>query len=215
MIDELYNSGTQRFLSIGSVSEYGNRVGLLEETNAIGPIENNYVRGKVTVANYGLEAAQRLGRIFIHVRLFVAYGAGQTHNSLINQLFACSLTDKDMEMTHCDQYRDFIYITDAVEGIKKLICVDESGIVNLGSGKITQLKEFVQLFWEELGVESSRLLFGAHERPKYEQSQPKAYPDIRTLKRLTNWSPEISVEQGIKNTVEQFRLMASNLTNIK
>jgi nucleoside-diphosphate-sugar epimerase len=85
-IDELYAAGTQKFISVGSVSEYAGRVGILKEAELVTEIENNYVRGKVTVADYGLKTAEELNRIFIHIRLFNTYGAGQKHNSLINQI---------------------------------------------------------------------------------------------------------------------------------
>ena len=48
----------------------------------------------------------------------------------------------------------------------------KSGIVNLGSGNYIQLKDFVNLFWKELGADPSCLSFGAHEIPSFEQNQP-------------------------------------------
>ena len=48
---------------------------------------NNYVKGKIALAKYGLEEERRKNKIFIHSRLFYTYGAGQQHNSLINQIF--------------------------------------------------------------------------------------------------------------------------------
>jgi len=205
-IDELYAAGTQKFISVGSVSEYAGRVGILKEDEPVAEIENNYVRGKVIVADYGLKTAKELNRIFIHIRLFYTYGAGQTHNSLINQLSACSHTDNMMSLSPCEHYRDYIHISDVVEGMKKIICVNQSGIVNLGSGQVIQLKEFVKLFWKELGVTSDRLKFGAHEQPTFEQSQPKSFADMSKFKKLTNWSPAISIEEGIRMTVHKMKL---------
>jgi nucleoside-diphosphate-sugar epimerase len=146
----------------------------------------------------------------LHVRLFSTYGAGQSHNSLIKQLFECSLTNNDMSLSPCTQYRDYIYIADATEGFIRLISVNESGIINLAGGKAIQLKEFVKLFWYELGAKPERLIFGGHEQPSFEQSQPKAYSDQNKIKRLTGWVPNTSIKDGIKLTIEQMKIEATS-----
>jgi nucleoside-diphosphate-sugar epimerase len=206
LIDELYAAGTKKFISIGSVSEYAGRIGILKEDEFVAETANNYARGKVIVADYGLKTAEELNRIFIHIRLVYTYGAGQRHNSLINQLFACSYTDEIMNLSPCEHYRDYIHILDAVEGMKKIICVNQSGIVNLGSGQVIQLKEFVELFWKELGAAPNQLKFGAHDQPTHEQSQPKSFVDVSKLKKLTKWSPTTSIEEGIQLTVQKMKL---------
>ena len=190
---------------VGTVSEYGGKEWLLRECYKDGEPENNYVSGKLAVGKYGLKAATQLNRIFIHIRLFNTYGSGQSNNSLINQLFACSLTNEQMKLSPCSQFRDYIHVTEAIEGIKRLSSVTESGIVNLGTGSFIQLKEFVKLFWKELGSDPSRLIFGAHEIPSYEQNQPKQFSDQSKIERLTGWSPKLSIEEGVKLTVNQWK----------
>jgi UDP-glucose 4-epimerase len=205
LVNELYDLGVDRFISIGSSSEYGDRVGLLtEDCWPLGTV-NNYIKGKTALAKYGLEVAERMARKFIHVRLFYTYGAGQKHNSLINQLFQSYLDQKPIGLSPCDQFRDYIYVSDAAEGILRICNADYSGIINLGSGRVIQLREFVKLIWSELGGAPGLLEFGSHDRPVNEQSQPVAYADLTTLKDLTNWSPSFSIEQGVKETVAELR----------
>jgi len=208
LIDEMYHCGVQRFLLVGSSSEYGDRTGALQENYSPTGEVNNYVKGKLALAKYGLEAAEKLNRIFIHIRLFYTYGAGQKHNSLINQLFQSYLQGDRMNLSPCEHYRDYIHVSEAAEGINRIASVDQSGIVNLGSGRVIQLKEFVQFFWKELGADPDRLIFGSHDVPLSEQSQPHSYADLSTLQSRTNWSPFLSIEDGIKKTVEQLRLSA-------
>jgi nucleoside-diphosphate-sugar epimerase len=62
------------------------------------------------------------------------------------------------------------------------------------------------LFWKELGANSNRLLFGGHEQPSYEQSQPKAFSDQTKIMSLTGWAPTTSISEGIKLTVEQLKI---------
>ena len=205
LIDELYAFGTKRIMLVGTVSEYGGKEGILRECDKDGEPENNYVSGKIAVGKYGLKVATQLDRIYIHIRLFNTYGSGQSNNSLINQLLANSLKNGPMKLSPCTQYRDYIHVSEAIEGINRLSSVTESGIVNLGSGNYIQLKDFVNLFWKELGADPSRLSFGAHEIPSFEQNQPKQFSDQSKIESLIGWSPKLSIEEGIKLTVEQWK----------
>ena len=203
LVDEFFDLGVDRFVLIGSSSEYGERVGALTENlGPEGPV-NNYVKGKTALAQYGLDAAERHKKKFIHVRLFYTYGAGQKHNSLINQLFQSYLEQKAINLSPCEQYRDYIHVSEAAEGINQICSVNRSAVINLGGGNVIQLKEFIKLFWAKLGGAPELLIFGAHEKPALEQSQPHAYADLKKLNSLTNWSPSVSVEEGIKMTVVQ------------
>ncbi|MDC1023093.1 NAD(P)-dependent oxidoreductase, partial [Alphaproteobacteria bacterium] len=206
LIDEFYNVGTKRIILIGSSSEYGDRQGSLKESYLPSGEINNYVKGKIALSKYGLERIKKTNQIFIHIRLFYTYGAGQKHNSLINQLFQKSITGGEMSLSPCEHYRDYIHVTDAAMGISRIVEENKSGIINLGSGKVILLKDFVKLFWKELSANSEKLIFGSHDVPKLEQSQPKSFADLTILKNRTNWTPPCTIEDGIKKTVEKLRL---------
>jgi nucleoside-diphosphate-sugar epimerase len=205
LIDSMYDLGLRTFLFIGSSSEYGDRQGpLTEDMPPTGPL-NNYVQGKLAVAAHGLAEAVRRDRVFVHVRLYYTYGPGQTHNSLINQLFASACAGTPIGLSPCEQFRDYIHVTDAAEGIARLAGTGETGIVNLGSGGVVQLKAFVQRFWRELGADPSLLAFGAHAKPGHEPTQPHCFADLTKLGRLTSWRPTVSLDDGIRRTVAELR----------
>ncbi|OUU51920.1 MAG: hypothetical protein CBC25_04350 [Pelagibacteraceae bacterium TMED65] len=204
LIDTLYEYGVEKIIHIGSSSEYGDRVGCLKEENIepTGKV-NNYIKGKLALAKYGLRKAEHYGKIFNHIRLSYTYGAGQTHNSLINQLYMSALSKKKMRLSPCLQFRDYIYVEDAADGIIKTTELKKSGIVNLGSGKAIQLKDFVKIFWKRLGCLEKDLHFGFFEQPGDEQSQPIAFLDLSVLRLNTSWEPKFKIEDGIKMTIEQ------------
>ena len=203
LIDELYASGVKKILLIGSSSEYGDRVGSLKESYLPSGDINNYVKGKIALSNYGIESAEKIGRYFMHIRLFYTYGAGQTHNSLINQLFKASLSGDDISLSPCEHFRDYIHVSDAAEGISELATIDYTGIINLGSGNVIKLKEFVKLFWKASKADPSLLKFGKHDLSSLEQSQPHSFANISKLISLSNWSPSINIQDGIDKTVAQ------------
>ena len=202
LIRELYSCGLEKFIFLGSSSEYGDRKGCPSENmNPTGKL-TNYVTGKIEVSSCGFEIAKQLNKIFIHIRLTHAFGAGQHQNSLINQLYKSYLEKSTMNLSPCEYYRDYIYISDVIQGIKLISNINESAIVNLGSGRVIQLKDFVSLFWKLLGGRPEHLNFGAHPKPEHEPEQPYSYANLDVLKRPTNWTPSLSLEEGIKETVD-------------
>jgi nucleoside-diphosphate-sugar epimerase len=202
LIDKLYQQGLKKFVLIGSSSEYGDREGILSEELSPQGNLNNYIRGKRELSQYGLASAEKHNRIFIHVRLFYTFGAGQKHNSLINQLYKSHLERKPIELSPCEHYRDYIHISDCAEGITRISNVSQSEIINLGSGKVIKLKKFIIYFWKQLGSDPTMLHFDAHCKPDHEPTQPYCYADLKKLKALTNWSPQLSIYDGIKQTVK-------------
>lgn len=205
LIKVLYDCGLKKFILLGSASEYGDREGALSENMEPEGMLTNYAKGKIEVSSYGFELAKRLNKIFIHIRLFYALGAGQHQKSLINQLYRSYLGKFTMNLSPCENYRDYVYISDVVKGIQLISVINESAIVNLGGGRAIQIKNFVKLFWKRLGGEPERLNFGAHSRPGNEPGQPYCFSDQTNLKKLTNWTPSVSIEEGIIKTVDALR----------
>jgi nucleoside-diphosphate-sugar epimerase len=202
LIEEMYLAGVQKIIFFGTSSVYGELSGLLKEDMFLSKKLNNYIEGKRKVGNFGLEIADKLNRDFINIRLFYTYGAGQKENSLINQVYRCSLGNENMNLSPCEHFRDYIHVYDVVKAIEKFFLIEGAHTVNLGSGIVIKLKTFVEKLWTCLGGDSKRLVFGAHEQPATEQSQPKAIADLTKLKKLINWTPEISIEEGIRITVD-------------
>ncbi len=202
LIKSLFNAGLDKFIFLGSMNEYGDRVGpLYEEMGSKGWI-TNYAKGKVQVANFGFEKAKEMNRKFIHIRLFYTYGAVRREGTLIQDLYHGYKKNTDVSLGHCEHYRDYVYVSDVVKGIRLLCDVEESTTVNLGSGKAIQLKEFVKLFWKILGGKPEKLHFG--EKPvKKEQPQTNCFANLDKLQRLTGWKPSISLKEGIRFTIRE------------
>jgi nucleoside-diphosphate-sugar epimerase len=205
LLDELYENGLHKAILIGSSSEYGSREGCLSETDPpVGQL-TNYAQAKLEACRYGLDAASKYNKIFIHVRLFHILGVGDRQDSLINQLYKSYCDSTALGLTACEQFRDYIYLSDAVDGIIRISEIDSSEIINLGSGRKIQLKELIKLFWDKLGAPTELLRFGAHERPSHEPVQPPCYASLDKLRRMTNWQPTLSIEEGILKTISELK----------
>ena len=202
LIDSFYSAGIEKFIFIGSMNEYGARLGSLSEDMKPKGRLTNYAKGKIQVADYGYNRSKFYNKIFIHIRPFYVFGPGQRKGSLINELFDANLNKRHAKLGPCDHYRDYIYVSDVTEGIVRLSKIEETNTINLGSGSFIQVKDYVILFWKYLGGDLDKLKFGSRKMSKDEPEQPKSYANLSKLKELTNWHPSYSIEYGIKTTIE-------------
>jgi dTDP-glucose 4,6-dehydratase len=98
------------------------------------------------------------------------------------------------------QTRSFCYVDDLVDGIVRLLHSDFHDPVNIGNPEE----------WTVLGMaETIRDLIGSTTPIVYEAlpvDDPKVrQPDITTARRELLWEPKTTIEQGLKNTLEDFR----------
>jgi nucleoside-diphosphate-sugar epimerase len=201
IISTLFKLGLKKFIFVGSMNEYGGRIGMLSEDMEPQGRLTNYAKGKIEVAKFGMENAKIYGSSFIHVRTFYVFGAGQRQSSLINELYQAYCKNININLSPCEHFRDYIHVDDVAEGLRRICGIEESTTVNLGSGVAVKVKDFVLLFWKLLGGDSKRLNFGARSLRENEPEQPKSYADLIRLKSLTNWSPRLSLKEGIKLTI--------------
>jgi len=211
LIETLFKLGLKKFIITGSISQYGGHTGVLSEDMEPGERLTNYAKAKSEVEKLGLQAAQTYGKTFICVRIPWAFGAGQRQGSLINDLYQSYLKGTDVSLSPCEHYRDYIHMIDVVEGLRRICAVDESTVINLGSGRFVQVKDFVIDFWKKLGGDRDRLKFGMRPLPSNEPDQPKSCFDLTRLTRLTQWQPALSLEEGIIKTIEDLKLQTEDI----
>ena len=214
LINELYKAGLDKFICLGSMNEYGNRLGPLnEEMGPKGQI-TNYARGKIEVASFGFEKAKEMNKKFIHIRLFYTIGRMQEEGSLIRDLYFGFKKNTLISLGPCEHYRDYVSIADVVKGIRLLCDVDKSTTVNLGGGKAIKLKDFVSIFWRILGGKPEMLHLGEKPMGK-EQPQPNCFASLDKLQKLTGgWKPSDSIEDGIRLTIKELDKIYSKTSSI-
>ena len=106
-------------------------------------------------------------------------------------------------MGPCDQFRDYVHVQDVVKGILLSSKLTGSTTLNLGSGRYVQVNEFVSMFWDYLGGDRNKLKFGSRSIRLGEPDQPKSFADLTHLKQITGWVPELSLQDGVRLTIEK------------
>lgn len=98
------------------------------------------------------------------------------------------------------QTRSFCHIADLVEGLVRLGSSDEHEPVNLGNPVELTILEFADRI-RRLMESNLEIVF----RPLPEDDPRKRRPDISKAKRTLGWEPKVSLEDGLRETVEYFR----------
>jgi dTDP-glucose 4,6-dehydratase len=100
--------------------------------------------------------------------------------------------------------RSFCYVSDLVEGLIGLLQSDEVEPVNLGNPTEMTILEFAKTVQRLTGGKSG-IVFVA---PKDERTQDDPHirqPDITRARQLLGWQPKVSLEDGLRRTIDYFR----------
>ncbi|OSO94286.1 NAD-dependent dehydratase [Cylindrospermopsis raciborskii CENA303] len=97
------------------------------------------------------------------------------------------------------QTRSFCYVSDLVEGLIKLMNGDYTGPINLGNPEEYTILELAQTIQNMINPEV-QIKF----TPLPADDPRRRRPDITKAKTWLNWEPKISLQTGLKLTVEDF-----------
>jgi UDP-glucose 4-epimerase len=189
----------QQVVHAGSALEYGAIGGNLAEDSVPNPT-TLYGRSKLAGTRALVEAGQRFGLRGLTARLFTVYGPGEHAGRLLPSLMETARTGKLLALTAGTQQRDFIYVEDVAEGLLRLGCLraKPGEVVNLATGRLTTVREFVAQGAALLGVRDDRLLFGAIPTRTEEMHHDSV--SLQRLRHLLDWMPPTTISDGIQRT---------------
>ncbi|MDG1393685.1 MAG: SDR family oxidoreductase [Flavobacteriaceae bacterium] len=98
------------------------------------------------------------------------------------------------------QTRSFCYVDDLIEGIYRLLFSDFSNPVNLGNPAEISIQDFA-LEILKLTNSNQKICF----KPLPKDDPLKRQPDINLAKKVLNWQPKTSREEGMKMTFAFFQ----------
>lgn len=147
-------------------------------------------------------------RIF-NFKLENMYGEMDDFSKIIPFIIKEFLTvSKEINLTKGEQKRDFIYISDVLAAINKLIAKSwnfDKGFheYEIGSGKAVSIKDTVLLIREMTGNNDTHLNFGA--LPYRENEVMKLEANIKKSADDLGWSPETPFKDGLCKTIAWYK----------
>jgi len=160
-------AGVQRVVVAGSFAEYGRSADLYDLITPDAPLlpTSSYAASKAANFTTSHAAAIELGLELCYLRVFSAYGIGQSEVNFWPALRVAALAGRDFPMTRGEQVRDFVPIEDvAREFLYAATRTDiNAGIPrvwNVGSGIPVSIREFA-LYWWNTWQAKGKLQIGA------------------------------------------------------
>lgn len=200
----LQKSSLNRFIHIGSCSEYGapeKTAQSIDEDQRLHP-QSLYGAAKAAAYIYGNTLAKILDIPFVALRLFGVYGIGERPYRLIPYIINKLMKNEPVDLTGGEQVRDFLYIEDVIGAIitaavsKKIIFYQP---YNVCSGQGIKIREVGHMVAENMGKSEDLLLWG--ERP-YRIDEPMwLVGNNQRFIQATDWYPSINLKEGINRMV--------------
>ncbi|WP_249066837.1 NAD-dependent epimerase [Halalkalibaculum roseum] len=154
------------------------------------------------------------------LRFFTVYGPWGRPDMALFLFTEAMLNDEPIKVfNHGNMERDFTYIDDIVEGIKRLIPKpptpnpDWTGddpdpatsfapyrIFNIGNSSPVHLMDFIHEIENQLGMEAEKNMM-----PMQPGDVPKTWADVEDLFEYIDFRPQIKVKEGIRNFVEWYK----------
>ncbi len=103
------------------------------------------------------------------------------------------------------QTRSFCYITDLVEGIVRLLEVQESEPINLGNPQEISILDFAKKI-NELTGNPAGIVF----KPLPPDDPTRRCPDITKARELLGWEPKVGLDEGMAKTIAWFQQQLSH-----
>lgn len=156
------NRGLKLFIQFGSSEEYGEVPSPYVETMREEP-NSPYALVKQLTTNTAMMLHRNYGFPIAVVRPGNLFGPLQNKSKFIPYVIEQLKANLPLNVTPCEQKRDFIFVDDFIGGIEQILLHSNAAkgeIVNLGSGESISLKEIIEFCRAELGS-TSELNYGA------------------------------------------------------
>jgi dTDP-glucose 4,6-dehydratase len=137
------------------------------------------------------------------VRIFNTYGPRMRFDDgrAVPNFIMAALAGEPMPI-HGDgsQTRSLCYVDDLIAGIVALAMSDHSGPMNIGNPHEMTIEEVALAIAAGAGVEPD---LEYHPRPEDDPSVRR--PDISLAREVLGWEPKVSLEVGLRQTIDWFR----------
>lgn len=207
VLEKAYRAKVKKFLYCSSSEVYGTAEEVpMPESHPTFP-HTVYGAGKLVGEAYTRAYFKTYGLKTVVVRLFNTFGPRSHYEGdsgeIIPKAIVRALSDQPiLVFGDGKQTRDFTFVTDSARGLIEAASNPKmiAGTFNIGSN--------FEISINELSKKILKMVPGTRSKIKYVASRPgdvlRLYADPRNFRKLTDWKPEVSFEDGLRQTVQWF-----------
>lgn len=202
LLEACRRHGVRKFLLASTSSAYGGASAMpfREDADTSRPL-SPYAASKLAAETLAY-TYHRLHGLDVSVpRYFTVYGpAGRPDMSVFR--FIRLVAEGEPIVVYGDgrQERDFTYVDDIARGTVAALRPLGYEIVNLGSDRPVPLSQVIETIGQLLGREPTIVRRDAHPA-----DVPATWADIGKARNLLDWSPQVTLDEGLRRCVEWYR----------
>lgn len=139
----------------------------------------------------------------VTVRPFNTYGPRQSARAVIPTIISQALTRDTVRLGNLESRRDFTYVDDTVNGFMKAAEIDGLGgqVINLGTGEEVTIGALASMIIRLIGRPVSIVRDDQRLRPENSEVM-RLLSDNRLARQLIDWEPKVTLQTGLRNTIE-------------
>ncbi|MEW6075934.1 MAG: GDP-mannose 4,6-dehydratase [Candidatus Omnitrophota bacterium] len=190
------------FINSGTCEEYGDNPTPFTEDQCPNPV-SPYSASKAAATLFCGMIYKTKKVPIVTLRPFLTYGPQQVNNMLIPYVIQKALLSQDIEMTKGEQTREFNYVADIVDGyIRASVTPQALGeVINIGNATEYKIIDVVRMILKMLGnpvkPKAGALAYRPGETMHF-------YCDNTKARTILKWKPKVSLEEGLKKTIEWY-----------
>ena len=205
---ELAKKNNAKFLFASTSEIYGNEVNypINEFVNGILKTQNSrscYFESKRLSETICFDYARQFNLDIKVARIFNSYGFNMSLSDgrVIGNFLKQSFKSEPLTIYgDGKQTRSFCFISDLISGLEKLMNSSQIGPINLGNPEEIEIKSLA----EKICKKNNKEIKFSYQNELIDEPKRRK-PCIKLAKKLLNWEPKISLEEGLDLTIDFFK----------
>ena len=140
------------------------------------------------------------------IRPFNTYGPRQSTRAIIPTIITQAIQQETIKLGSLFPTRDYTYVKDTVNGFIKVAESDRSigEVINIGSNFEVSMGDLAGKISSLLDKKIDIIQDSSRVRPQKSEVQ-RLWCDNAKARRLLNWEPQVSLDEGLQETIEWIR----------
>jgi UDP-glucose 4-epimerase len=169
-----------------------------------------YAAAKWAASGYGRMFHSLFQTPVVILRPFMVYGPAQAPGKLIPSVILSILSGNSPRISSGKRKADWIYVSDVIDGFVSAATTQgiEGATIDLGSGSLVCIRDIVERLVAVVGGDLEPVFGAVPDRP----GENEIVADTARASTTLGWAPTISLESGLRQTVEWYRRAATGQT---